>query len=173
MIINISDFLSNDSEQIFKQEGNINLGQIDQDVRILDDADYSLLISKVDHELFISIDVNFKYEKPCDRCLCKTIFEDNINYSAEILDKEFINVNDEDENLEDYVEMSNNQVDLGELIRQLIILAIPMKTLCDEECKGICPICGQDLNEGDCNCEQETGDPRFSVLRNLVIDEEV
>lgn len=55
-------------------------------------------------------------------------------------------------------------LDLTESIRQGILLAMPMKPLCREDCAGLCPQCGQNLNEKTCNCASEKIDPRWSKL---------
>lgn len=58
-------------------------------------------------------------------------------------------------------------LDLSEAIRQYIVMALPMKPLCQEDCAGICPTCGKDLNEGECDCPHETIDPRWAELLKL------
>jgi uncharacterized protein len=58
-------------------------------------------------------------------------------------------------------------IDLAPLFRELAVLEIPIKPICKEDCKGLCVECGQDLNEGNCNCETENIDPRLSILRGL------
>jgi uncharacterized protein len=55
-------------------------------------------------------------------------------------------------------------LDLREAIRQNALLAIPMKPLCREDCPGLCPQCGKDLNEGPCDCPEESIDPRWAKL---------
>lgn len=55
-------------------------------------------------------------------------------------------------------------IDLTEPIMENLILALPMKPVCREECKGLCPGCGRNLNEGDCGCEIKDVDPRLAVL---------
>ena len=62
-------------------------------------------------------------------------------------------------------------LDLAPLIRELSLLEIPMQVYCREGCKGICAQCGQNLNEGECECEVDDVDPRFAVLRTLLDDE--
>lgn len=59
-------------------------------------------------------------------------------------------------------------IDLAPLLRELAVLEIPIKPICKEDCLGLCVECGQDLNEGSCDCKTETIDPRFSVLRSLL-----
>ncbi len=62
----------------------------------------------------------------------------------------------------------NHLLDLREAIRQLVLLALPMQTLCREDCAGLCPQCGHNLNEGPCGCEPDTTDDRFAALRALL-----
>jgi uncharacterized protein len=58
-------------------------------------------------------------------------------------------------------------VDLGELVREQFYLALPMKPLCAEACKGLCPQCGLNLNQGTCDCRPDWQDPRFEALKAL------
>ncbi len=58
-------------------------------------------------------------------------------------------------------------LDLTEAVRQYALLAIPMKPLCREDCGGLCPACGHNLNEEPCDCPPQETDPRWSVLRKL------
>ena len=60
-----------------------------------------------------------------------------------------------------------DQIDLGHLIMEQFQLALPMKALCKDDCKGLCPNCGTNLNTGTCDCSQTWEDPRFAALRNL------
>jgi uncharacterized protein len=61
------------------------------------------------------------------------------------------------------------QLDLGEVVREQVILGLPLKPLCREDCLGLCPRCGKNRNTGPCGCppEEESGDPRLEPLRNL------
>jgi len=61
----------------------------------------------------------------------------------------------------------NHQLDLREAIRQNLLLALPMQPICKEECAGLCPHCGKNLNEGPCNCPSPVDD-RLSVLGDLL-----
>jgi len=59
-------------------------------------------------------------------------------------------------------------IDLAPLMRELAVLEIPIKPICKQDCQGLCIECGQDLNEGSCECKTEHIDPRLSVLRGLL-----
>lgn len=61
----------------------------------------------------------------------------------------------------------NHVLDLGEAIRQYAIIHVPMKPLCKENCAGLCPTCGKDLNRGRCRCPAQVIDPRWSKLAEL------
>ncbi len=58
-------------------------------------------------------------------------------------------------------------IDLTELVREQLLLNLPAKRLCSEDCCGLCEICGKDLNKGSCDCAGEDIDPRWSALKNL------
>ncbi len=59
-------------------------------------------------------------------------------------------------------------LDLTEAVRQYVLLAIPMKPLCREDCAGLCPVCGRNLSEGSCDCRVGVVDPRWAALSKLV-----
>jgi len=59
------------------------------------------------------------------------------------------------------------EIDLREPVREEVILAIDPYVVCSPECKGLCPQCGTNLNEGSCDCTWKEPDPRWDVLRNL------
>jgi uncharacterized protein len=63
-------------------------------------------------------------------------------------------------------------IDLGQLIREQFYLVLPMKPLCREACRGLCPQCGANLNQSSCTCVSTWIDPRLEVLRSLVPGDE-
>ena len=68
----------------------------------------------------------------------------------------------------------DDEMDLTDVIQRSILENLPMKVVCKEECKGLCPKCGKNLNEGDCDCNDTEFDPRLESLRTLFnVDEEV
>jgi len=60
-----------------------------------------------------------------------------------------------------------HEVDLGPALREHLILAAPEYPVCDESCRGLCAVCGANLNEGSCNCGGQGSDPRWNALREL------
>ncbi|MGM0494358.1 MAG: YceD family protein [Armatimonadota bacterium] len=64
--------------------------------------------------------------------------------------------------------LDGDTVDLSELVRQLLVLHTPPRSLCREACRGLCPHCGENLNVEECECETEEIDPRLAPLRELL-----
>jgi len=65
----------------------------------------------------------------------------------------------------------NETIDLGQLMAEQFYLVLPMKPLCSEGCKGLCPACGTNLNRATCICKRGWEDPRFAVLKKLRTEE--
>ena len=72
---------------------------------------------------------------------------------------------------DDYV-IEEGAIDLNLLVNDAVMLNLPIKHLCDEDCRGLCPICGKDLNLEECGCSRDSIDPRLEVLRTLLDQEE-
>ncbi len=63
----------------------------------------------------------------------------------------------------------SEQIDLSRLFRERLILAVPFSPLCRADCKGLCTVCGSNLNQAECGCDRHVGDPRLAPLKNLKI----
>jgi uncharacterized protein len=61
----------------------------------------------------------------------------------------------------------NEEIDLGQLTREQFYLALPMKPLCSDDCRGLCPTCGVNLNRSSCSCTNRWDDPRLAALKAL------
>jgi uncharacterized protein len=64
-------------------------------------------------------------------------------------------------------------LNLSDQVWESLLMLLPVKLLCQEDCAGLCPYCGADLNEGACSCALEEIDPRLEVLRGALIDEKI
>jgi uncharacterized protein len=62
---------------------------------------------------------------------------------------------------------SDDEIDIKDIVREQMLLVVPIKQLCSSDCKGLCPDCGKDLNTGSCGCRDVKVDPRFSKLSEL------
>lgn len=101
----------------------------------------------------------------CDRCLAD--YTQDVNQIATHTVVRTLNGSDDD----DFVVTEDGIVELLSLATNDIILSLPSKFLCTDDCKGLCVTCGINLNTADCNCSAPTGDPRFAALDNFFKDE--
>jgi len=162
MKINIASVLRNDgASKAFS--GNVELGTFDYMGSTLTFKAPLLVEGKavnIGDTLEISATVTGEYETECSRC-GKKVTENLKSELFESIDSEFTDIDEE------CVSISGNVIDISGSIEASIFGSIPMQFLCREDCKGLCPVCGIDLNENECNCEVEVYDPRFAIFRNL------
>ena len=102
-------------------------------------------------------------EMQCDRCLTPVPVTFNLEFANHV-DLDDKNQTDEVDE-KDYID--GYKLDVDKLLYNEMLVGWPMKILCDEDCKGICNTCGQNLNKGTCNCEDTSLDPRMSVIRDV------
>ncbi len=110
----------------------------------------------------LDIQADFAYSRPCDRCLDEVTtnmhFEFHHNLVASL----------NEENNGDYIETPDFKLDLDELAITDILLQLPGKYLCSDDCKGLCIKCGQNLNKAECGCDRGLADYRLEKLKQLI-----
>jgi uncharacterized protein len=104
----------------------------------------------------------FVFNGRCDRCL--GAFERAYDVPLEHI----LVATLEDEENDEYILLDQYQLDLADLTLADILLELPYKSLCREDCRGLCPMCGKNLNEGLCGCTHKSVDPRLAVLGQLL-----
>lgn len=112
----------------------------------------------------------------CGRCLTDLVLpvsarlEEEFQPTVDVVRGSFLVVEEDDAAL-----LINDQhiLDLSEVMRQAMVLEVPMNQVCRPDCAGLCPICGSDLNEGPCECEPADVDPRWAQLGELLGDIEM
>ena len=168
MLINLSDVLSDQHKTV---EETVRLEM--EEIR-LQSGTYPIIskepvLVKVEHirgkELLITAETRLSVMIPCDRCLedVKREFELNCvkHVDVGLSDAELTEELDESNFIDGY------HLDVDKLLFHEILSSWPTKVLCREDCKGLCNVCGQNLNTGSCNCEDTGLDPRMSVVRDL------
>ena len=109
--------------------------------------------------------VSLELLMPCDRCLKEVPTPVNISFDFEadmkLSDEARVEALDESDFLH------GSELDTDALVCSEAIMALPAKVLCREDCKGLCPVCGHDLNDGDCGCDRSVPDPRMAKIRDL------
>ena len=149
----------------------------DEEYRITAPVEVRMVIHK-DHDRFRLVgSVKTELELACSRCLepyrMPIDREFDLRYlPAGAVDPQRDEDEDEGEGVEDddvaITFYRDEQIDLTELLREQFYLALPMKPLCTEDCKGICPQCGTNRNTADCDCNPQWEDPRLAGLKTLL-----
>jgi uncharacterized protein len=109
-------------------------------------------------------------ELACSRCLEPYRFVVDADFDQRYLPASAASSDPDREVQEDDLETSyysDDQIDLAELMREQFYLALPMKPLCRDDCRGLCPQCGTNLNTGTCDCSPVWEDPRLAALKAI------
>ncbi|MCC8073286.1 MAG: DUF177 domain-containing protein [Clostridiales bacterium] len=114
----------------------------------------------------LDLNIDFDFFGYCDRCAddVKKHFSVNVH---RIIVENLQNEHDDD----DYIIVKNRELDLDEFVNEEVSLSLPNKILCKEDCKGLCPQCGTNLNVNKCNCKKDV-DPRMEVLLQLLDEQQ-
>ncbi len=94
----------------------------------------------------------------CGRCLERRRRAETYRFEHVLVRQ----LNEEDNG--DFIVVSGNELDLDDLATSDILLELPSVVYCREDCKGLCPVCGTNLNEKDCGCDLKQPDPRLQIL---------
>lgn len=126
-----------------------------------------VLVEKREASLLFSGTIVLQMNTVCSRCLASMVTALDISFAmpGTILDEGGIAPEDAGDSI--LVNRQQAVVDLTDVIREQILMALPEKTLCDETCKGLCPQCGADLNKKSCSCATGKIDARWSKLAEL------
>lgn len=128
-----------------------------------------LAIQEIGMEYFCQSYLSVPVEEECCRCL--NLFDAELtgdfNFSIKIGDGEPVLSANEDNSDIICLGAGEHVADLSEVIREALILALPIKPLCSSDCKGLCPDCGANLNEESCDCKNVELDDRWEGLKGL------
>lgn len=139
-------------------------------LRWLSPVKAKLRIDKVGSEVFAKGEVGAEIELQCSRCLRKFPKDIAVSISVVYHPLEELAGEEKHEIKEDELDMGfykGDELDIYDLVQEQIMLSVPMKPLCSEACKGLCPKCGADLNATTCSCEKREEDPRLAVLKKF------
>lgn len=117
----------------------------------------------------MTLKLSVPYVAECARCLdeVRGFFEED--FERTVVTKGSVSEEELDENVDEYAVIDDNgELDVDEEVAETIVLAFPKKILCDEDCPGLCPVCGKRKKDGDCGCVTKEIDPRLAVLKKLL-----
>lgn len=104
-----------------------------------------------------------EHSAPCGRCLAPVTRAFSIEIDLSV-------VTSPTESDEDVILAEGQKIDLGTFVTETVLLNLPLRLLCREDCKGLCPKCGKDLNTGACECDHKEIDPRLAGLADFFKD---
>ena len=119
--------------------------------------------------LCLSADLPYKSE--CARCLAPVSGVFSLDFERTVAAEGMLTEEQLEDNVDEYVVLSGNELDIDEQLREEILLCFPQKLLCSEDCPGLCPKCGKPRREGACGCPEKEIDPRLAILKTF-FDEE-
>ncbi len=124
-------------------------------------------ISNNGKSLILKAECTGSMKTRCARCMKE------INVPIEFtLDENLIQGDDGNAYDDDVIVFDGTQVDIDEIVADGFLMNVDGKYLCQEDCRGLCPECGADLNEGDCGCNMDTIDPRWEGLLDIMKNNE-
>lgn len=107
------------------------------------------------------------YETGCARCLEPVHGTLAFHVEKPVAEEKGLTALSDKEN-DDYVQVKDGHIDLDAPVRDEMLMGFPVRFFCSEDCKGLCPGCGVNLNKENCRCEKKKADPRFAKLSALL-----
>lgn len=159
--------ISNLSEGVHQQTLEASPDEVGLDERFSGPTIVRATLEKTSRQLFLTAEFETAGTFTCDRCL--EVFTKPLagRYQLVYVSDERAQAGIEDEEVQ-LIAPDANTIDLTEDVRQFILLALPQKMLCKEDCGGLCPVCGINRNHAPCECEVAETDPRWDGLKKLL-----
>lgn len=134
----------------------------------MQNTEVTAIFADADHGYYLHGDARTDATLVCDRCL--TDFNSQIETSLAALVVMDQSSEFEDEEIIE-VDPSSPYIDISKFVQDSLMLALPFKIICQEDCQGLCAQCGTNLNEGSCDCEDTSIDPRWNKLKELNLED--
>ena len=149
------------------------LNPVDERILLTGPADVKGKVRLSRNEVFVSGHIETLAQVECDRCLQKVELPVSADFALEYITGSDYESSEAAELSEAELSVSvfdGHAIDVDEIVKEQILLAVPTRVLCREDCKGICPECGIDKNTGECRCVTDDIDPRWAALKNFTTE---
>jgi uncharacterized protein len=156
-----------DFAQVYQPD---ELGSFDDRVDLIAPVNVTGNVRLAGTEVFVNGHIETRAQVACDRCLKPIELPVAVNFDLQYItgtDYESSGAAELTEDDMSVAVLEGDTIDVDEIVKEQILLAVPTRTLCQPDCKGICPDCGIDKNTGDCACGTNEVDPRWAALKNL------
>ncbi len=150
------------------------LQHLTDDAEVVDPIAGHVQLLRTQSGILVTGTVHTRVEMVCSRCLAPAHYDLHVHVEEEFFPTVEVYTGAAihwEEYTDDEALLIDAQhiLDLTEVVRQDLIISLPMQPLCFDGCKGLCPVCGQNLNEGACQCQVEDIDPRWAALAQLKV----
>ena len=145
-------------------------GEGAQEVRLASPPEGHLFLQRTSQGIEVRGSIKAAIALPCARCLKECIVPIIAEFKEYLILQRYEPDEQEKELVHDDLDVSflpEEGIELRDIVEEQIWLNIPMKPLCHDNCKGLCTLCGADLNSGECGCERHISDPRFAALKDF------
>ena len=154
-------------EEIFVEDGGISAEQLTEELRVYTQPIFvDVVLEKNPRQVHLHTKIFTQREVECDRCM--ETFSTDIKGEYEMVygfeQRSTIDIEDAEFT---FLDKDHSIIELQDDIRQTMMISLPMKNLCNEDCLGLCIHCGKNLNDGSCDCATEVVDERWSKLLSL------
>jgi len=145
---------------------------LDQDIRLLDPVEVHGRARRSGVEVELGGELQTRIEVPCSRCLQPVSLAIRSAFAERFVPAVTWRAEEQHELREEDLDLAvfdGEAIELDDVVREEIMLAVPSHVLCREDCKGLCPVCGIDRNNSSCACESKEIDSRWDPLKDLRI----
>lgn len=167
MFIHLSDVFTSEGKRL-DAEAELEMTSFDngrERFEIIEKSPVSIVITHLEAgKILVKADLQLTLQAACDRCLTEVPVRLELQAERFVLSPELIA---EAEDADDQSFVDGYELDVEAFAHDMIIGNWPAKILCKEDCKGICPVCGQNLNVRDCGCDSFVPDPRMAVIQDI------
>ncbi len=167
MFVNLTDMLTNE-DRVVSMQAETEITEVSvggEKYPVLASSPVSFVFTNIGKgRARIEGKADFVFSAGCDRCLKPVEESREICFTREVWAPDMAA---EPSVYEEQPFMEGFQLNVEDLLISEIVTSWPMKILCKPDCKGICPICGRDLNTGTCSCDTFVPDPRMAAIKDI------
>lgn len=169
MLVNLSDVLTSEG-RVMKKEIPLEMTEFSDRQRTFEITEKTPVVMTAanigEGRARIEGNCRLEFSAVCDRCLADVPVSLELSFDRTVISPETA-AEDPDSDEESRSFMEGYQLDVEALVHDEIIVNWPVKILCREDCKGICPVCGQNRNERECGCDTFVPDPRMAAIKDI------
>lgn len=167
MLVNVTDVFTSDGKVVAK-EIPCTITEVRHEGQTFPVKECGMISWKLTNtapkKALVEVSVKLTAVLACDRCLSEVEYPFDLQIEREVVSPETAGP---DELEEQEAFMEGYELNIDSLIDNEIMTSWPMKVLCRPDCKGLCPVCGKDLNTGACGCDTFVPDPRMAAIMDV------